>query len=108
MIDSARICNKNVKSEYALKHMSLYIYICVCVCVCVLHATEKTAANLLRKRIEKKTEHKLREDQSGFRRGKGNMGATGMLRITLERILVIDEECLPVSCTGRRTNCRIF
>ena len=93
---------------------------CVCVCVCVylyffislfifytcvfmLHATEKTVTNILRKRIKKKTEHKLR-DQFGFRRGKGNRGAIGMLRITLERIHVIDEDCVLVSCTGRRTN----
>jgi hypothetical protein len=27
-----------------------------------------------------------------------------MLRITLERILEIDEDCVLVSCTGRRPN----
>jgi len=61
--------------------------------VCMLHTTEKIVTNILRKRIEKKTEHKLREDQFGFRRRKGNRGAIGMLRMTLERILDIDEEC---------------
>ena len=70
----------------------------------MLHATEKIVAKILRKRIEKKTEHKLREDQFGFRRGKGNRCAIGMLRITLERILDIDEDCVLVSSTGRRPN----
>jgi hypothetical protein len=74
----------------------------------MVHATEKIVANILRRRIEKRTEHKLREYQFGFRRGKGNRGAVGMLRITLERILDIDEDCVLVSCTGRRPNLRTF
>jgi hypothetical protein len=70
----------------------------------MLHVTEKIVANILRKRIEKKTEHKLREDQFEFRREKGNSGAIGMLRKTLERIFDTDEDCVLVSCTGRRPN----
>ena len=50
---------------------------------------------ILRRRIEKKIEDVLGEDQFGFRRGKGTMDAIGMMRITAERTLEIDEElCL--------------
>ena len=50
----------------------LYLFICFYLYVCMLHATEKIVANIrvLRKGIEKKTEHKLREDQFVFRKGK--------------------------------------
>jgi len=53
--------------------------------------TAKTVAKILRRRIEKKTEDALGEDQFGFRRGKGTRDANGMLRIISERTLEIDE-----------------
>jgi hypothetical protein len=40
---------------------------------------------MLKRRIEKKNEGILGEDQFGFRRGKGTGDAIGMLRITTER-----------------------
>jgi len=49
-------------------------------------------AKILRRRIEKKIEDVLGEDQFGFRRGKGTRDAIGVLRITSERTLEIDEE----------------
>ena len=54
--------------------------------------TAKIVANILRRRIEKKIEDVLGEDQFGFRRGKGTRIAIVMLRIISERTLVIDEE----------------
>ena len=39
---------------------------------------------ILRKRIKRKTEDVLEEDQFGFRRGKGTRDVTGMLRIISE------------------------
>jgi len=54
--------------------------------------TPKRAANILRRRIEKKIEDVLGEDQFGFRRGKRTRDAIGMLRIISERTLEIDEE----------------
>jgi len=53
--------------------------------------TAKIVAKILRRRIEKKTEDVLGEDQFGFRRGKGTRDAIGMLRIS-EQTLEIDEE----------------
>ena len=47
---------------------------------------------ILRRRIEKKIEEMLGEDQFGFRRGKGTRDAIGMMRIIAERTLEIDEE----------------
>ena len=41
-------------------------------------------AKILGRRIEKKIEDVLREDQFGFRRGKGTRDAIGMLRIISE------------------------
>ena len=41
--------------------------------------TAKIVAQILRRRIEKKIEDVLGEDQFGFRRGKGTIDATGML-----------------------------
>jgi hypothetical protein len=43
-------------------------------------------------RVKKKFYEVLREDQFGFRRGKGTGDAIGMLRIISERTLEIDEE----------------
>jgi len=47
--------------------------------------TAKIVAKILRRRIEKKIEDVLGEDQFGFRRGKGTRDAIGMLRIISER-----------------------
>ena len=49
----------------------------------------RVVARMLRRRIEKKNEGVLREDQFGFTRGKGNGDAIGMLRIIPERTLDI-------------------
>ena len=46
--------------------------------------TAKIVAKILRRRTEKKIEDVLREDQFGFRRGKGTRDATGMMRIISE------------------------
>ena len=46
--------------------------------------TAKIVAKILRRRIEKKIEDVLREDQFGFRRGKRIGDATGMQRIISE------------------------
>ena len=54
--------------------------------------TAKITAKILRGRIEKKVEDVLGEEQFGFRRGKGTRDAIGMMRITGERTLEIDEE----------------
>ena len=53
--------------------------------------TAKIVARILRRRIEKKIEDVLGEDQFGFRRGKRTTDAVGMLRIISERTLEIDE-----------------
>ena len=52
----------------------------------------KIVAKILRRRIEKKIEDVLGEDQFGFRRGKGTRDAVEMLRTISERTLEIDEE----------------
>jgi hypothetical protein len=52
----------------------------------------KIVAKILKRRIKKKIEDVLGEDQFGFRRGKGTGDAVGMLRIISERTLEIDEE----------------
>ena len=49
----------------------------------IAHAA-KIIAKILRRRIEKKIEDVLGEDQFGFRRGKGTRDAIGMMRITAE------------------------
>jgi len=54
--------------------------------------TAKIVAKIRRRRIEKKIEDVLGEDQFGFRRGKGTRDAIGMLRIISERTLEVDEE----------------
>jgi hypothetical protein len=60
--------------------------------ISIISHTAKIVARILRRRIERKIEDALREDQFGFRRGKGTRDAIGMLRIISERTLVIDEE----------------
>ena len=54
--------------------------------------TAKIIAKIPRRRIEKKIEDVLGEDQFGFRRGKGTRDAVGMMRIIAEWTLEIDEE----------------
>jgi hypothetical protein len=54
--------------------------------------TAKIVEKILRKRMEKKIEDVLGEEQFGFRRGKGTRDATGMLRVISERTLEIDAE----------------
>ena len=54
--------------------------------------TAKIIAKILIRRIEKKIEDVLGEDQFGFRRGEGTRDAIGMMRITAERTLEVDEE----------------
>ena len=54
--------------------------------------TAKIITKILKRRIERKIEAVLGEDQFGFRRGKGTRDAIGMMRIIAERNLEIDEE----------------
>ena len=54
--------------------------------------TAKIVTKIIRRRIEKKIEEVLGEDQFGFRRGNGTRNAIGMLRIISERTLEIDED----------------
>jgi hypothetical protein len=51
--------------------------------------TAKIVARILRRRIERKTQDALREDQFGFRRGKGTRDAIGKLRIISMRNCVL-------------------
>ena len=60
--------------------------------ISLISHTAKIIAKILKSSIEKKIEDALREDQYGFRRGKGTRDAVGMMRITAERTLEIDEE----------------
>jgi hypothetical protein len=50
----------------------------------IAHAA-KIVVKIFRRRMERKTEDALGEDQFGFRRGKGTKEAIGMLRIISER-----------------------
>jgi len=54
--------------------------------------TAKIVEKILRRRIERKIEDVLREDQFGFRRGKGTRYTTGMLRIISEQTSEIVEK----------------
>jgi len=54
--------------------------------------TAKIIAKILKKRVERKIEDVLGEDQFGFIGGKRTRDAIGMTRIVAERILDIDEE----------------
>jgi len=51
---------------------------------CIIAHTAKIIAKILRRRIERKIEAVLGEDQFGFRRGKGTRDAIGMMRIIAE------------------------
>jgi hypothetical protein len=57
----------------------------------IAHAA-KIVARILRRRIDRKKEDALGEDQFGFRRGKGTRDAIGIVRIISERTLDIDDE----------------
>jgi hypothetical protein len=59
--------------------------------ISVVANTAKMIARILR-RIERRIEDVLGEDQFGFRRGKGIRDPIGMMRIIAERTLEIDEE----------------
>jgi len=54
--------------------------------------TAKIIAKILRRRIEKKIEDVLGDDQFGFRKGKVTRDTIGMMRIITEWTLEIDEE----------------
>jgi hypothetical protein len=54
-----------------------------CTITIIAHAA-KIVARIFRRRIERKTEDVLGEDQFGFRRGKGTRNAIWMLRIISE------------------------
>jgi hypothetical protein len=60
--------------------------------ISIIAHTAKIAARILSRRIERKTEDALGEDQFGFRREKGTRDAIGMLRIISERTLDIDKK----------------
>ena len=60
--------------------------------ISVIAHTAKIVAKILRRRIEKKIEGVLGEDQFGFRRRKGTGNASVMLRIIPERTLEVDAE----------------
>ena len=64
--------------------------------------TTKIIAKILRRRIERKIEDVVGEDQFGFRSRKGTRDATGIMRITAGRTLEIDEELCICFKTGRR------
>ena len=60
--------------------------------MCYLFCHVMNVTKIRRRRIERKIEDVLREDQFGFRRGKGTRDAIGMLRIISERTLEIGAE----------------
>ena len=60
--------------------------------ISLISHTAKIIAKILRRRIERKIENLLGEDQFGFRTGKGTSDAIGMMRIIAERTSEIDEE----------------
>jgi hypothetical protein len=55
-----------------------------------MYIQQRQVVKIRRRRIERKIEDVLGEDQFGFRRGKVTRDAIGMLRITAERTLEID------------------
>ena len=69
------------------KFLLLYSFL-----ISLIARTAKIVEKILRRRIEKKIEDVLGEDQFGFRRVKGTRDANGMLRIISERTLEIDAE----------------
>ena len=59
--------------------------------ISIISHTAKIIAKILRRRIERKIEDVLGEDQFGFRRDKGTKNAIGMMGIITERTLGLDE-----------------
>ena len=60
--------------------------------ISLISHTTKIIGKILRRRIERKIEDVLGEDQFRFGTGKGTRDAIGMMRIIAERTLEIDEE----------------
>ena len=60
--------------------------------ISIIAHTAKILPKILRSRIERKIEDVLREDQFGFRRGKGSRDAIGMLKTISERNLETEAE----------------
>ena len=60
--------------------------------ICLISHTANMIAAKLRRRIERKIEDEIGEDQFGFGRGKGSTDEIGMMRIITERILEIDKK----------------
>ena len=60
--------------------------------IVICNVTAKIVAKILRRRVERKIENVLGEDQFGFRRGKGIRDALGVMRITADQTLEIDAE----------------
>ena len=60
--------------------------------ISLISHTAQIIVKILRRRIERKIEDVLGEDQLGFRRRRGTRDAIGMMRIIAERNLEIDEE----------------
>ena len=69
--------------------------------ISLIAQTAKIIAKILRRRIEKKIEDVLGEDQFGFRREKGTRGAIGMMRIIAERTWRQMKNCVLASHIGR-------
>ena len=67
----------------------MYIFMCT---ISLIAHTAKIIAKILRRRIQRKIEDVLGEDQFAFRRGKGTRDAIGMMRIIAERTMEVDEE----------------
>jgi hypothetical protein len=70
--------------------------------VSIIVHTAKIVVRILRRRMKRKIGDVLREDQFGFRRGKGTREATVMLRIISEQILDEKEELCACFIDGRR------
>jgi hypothetical protein len=68
------------------------VYSNMCRTISLIAHTVKIVARILRKRIERKIEDVLGENQFGFRRAKGTRDGIGMLRIISERTLDMDQE----------------
>jgi len=75
--------------------------------VSLIAHTAEIVAKILRRRIEKKIEDVLGEDQFGFRRGKGTRDAIGMLRIIWERTLETDKKLSVCFIDGQKAFDRV-
>lgn len=72
-------------------------------CSLIVHTSE-VVARVRRSRIENKIEDVLREDQFGFRRGRGIGDAVGMLRTLSEQTSDIDGELCACFIDWQKTN----